>query len=177
MIEQVTPLQGNGEDAGAGQNKRWQAEFPYHWDADELVTRRHLLQFAVYSSGALFGGTALLALLGLLQQPLRTPPRPVARVSDIPEGSAFYFNYPDPDDQAMVLHLPDGRFVAYSQKCTHLACAVYHQPDRDRLYCPCHEGVFDPATGEPTAGPPQRRLPRILLQQDGDMLMAVGVDL
>ena len=44
----------------------------------------------------------------------------------------------------MLLHLPGGRFVAYSQKCTHLSCAVYYQPERERLYCPCHEGVFDP---------------------------------
>ena len=45
----------------------------------------------------------------------------------------------------MLLHLPGGRFVAYSQKCTHLSCAVYFQPERERLYCPCHEGVFDVA--------------------------------
>jgi assimilatory nitrate reductase catalytic subunit len=77
------------------------------------------------------------------------------------------------DDQAMLLHLPGGRFVAYSQKCTHLSCAVYYQPERERLFCPCHEGVFDVATGEPTAGPPQRRLPRIALRREGDVLVAL----
>jgi Rieske Fe-S protein len=159
-----------------GQVKRWRAEFPYHWDADDLVSRRRFLEFAVYTSGALFGGTALLALLGLLRQPEQTEAQPVARAADVPEGQAFYFNYPAPDDQAMLLHLPGGRFVAYSQRCTHLSCAVYYQAERGRLYCPCHEGVFDLETGEPIAGPPQRRLAQIRLRQDGDMLMAEGVE-
>jgi Rieske Fe-S protein len=179
MIEgNQPPMADRSADQTEGeQRKRWQGEFPYHWDADDLVTRRELLQFAVYTSGALWGGTALLALLGLVQQPVRTEPQPVANVNDVPEGEAVYFNYPDPDDQAMLLHLPGGEFVAYRQKCTHLSCAVYHQPEQDRLYCPCHEGVFDVQTGEPTAGPPQRALPRIVLERQGDMLMAVGVDL
>jgi Rieske Fe-S protein len=178
MSERSNVAAGSGMDGVEDeQRKRWQGEFPYHWDADDLVTRRELLQFAVYTSGTLFGGTALLALLGLVQQPLRTEPQAVANVHDVPEGQAVYFNYPNSDDQAVLLHRPGGEWVAYSQKCTHLSCAVYYENDRDRLYCPCHEGVFDPATGEPTAGPPQRTLPRIVLERQGDMLMAVGVDL
>ena len=58
---------------GAGQVKRWRAEFPYHWDADDLVSRRELLQLAVYTSGALFGCTAILALLGLDHTKLTYP--------------------------------------------------------------------------------------------------------
>ncbi len=157
--------------------KRWRAEFPYHWDADELVSRRQLLQFAVYTSGALFTSTAFLALLGLYEtlQPKTTAPEQlIARVSEVPEGQAFYFNYPRPGDQAMLLHLSGDRFIAYSQRCTHLSCAVYYQPDRTRLFCPCHEGVFDPQTGNPVAGPPQRRLAQIMVQRRGDALYAVG---
>ena len=175
--------QSRYDDTGAGvpatdgsQIKHWQAEFPYHWDADDLVSRRRFLQFAVYTSGALFSGTALLAQLGLLPQSEQAHTQPVARAADVPEGQVLYFNYPASDDQAMLLHLPGGRFVAYSQRCTHLSCAVYYQAERGRLYCPCHEGVFDPQTGEPIAGPPQRRLVQIRLRQDGDMLVAEGVE-
>ena len=153
--------------------RRWLADFPYHWDADDLVSRRELLRFAVLTSGALFAGTAVLAVLGLVRERRRGQPRALGRVSDIPEGEARYFAYPDADDQAMVIHLPGGELVAYSQKCTHLSCAVYFQKEQDRLYCPCHEGVFDVRTGEPVAGPPQRRLPRIALRRDGDTLIAV----
>lgn len=152
---------------------RWRTEFPYHWDADAHVNRRELLQLAVLTSGALFAGTALLALLGRFREVRRGEPKPIAQVGEIPEGEAHYFEFPEQGDQAILLHLPGGRFVAYSQVCTHLACSVYFQAEKNRLYCPCHEGIFDPETGEPTAGPPLRRLPRITLRQDGDTLVAI----
>jgi nitrite reductase/ring-hydroxylating ferredoxin subunit len=138
---------------------RWRSEFPYHWDADAMVNRRELLQLAVLTSGALFAGTAILALLG--------------RIREVRRGEAHYFEFPEHGDQAVLLHLPGGRFVAYSQVCTHLACSVYFQAEKNQLYCPCHEGVFDPETGGPTAGPPVRRLPRIELRREGDTLVAV----
>jgi Rieske Fe-S protein len=160
----------------AAERRRWRAAFPYHWDADDLASRRELLRFAVYASGALFGSTAIIAALGALRrQTTTTPPQAIARTSDVPEGSAVYFNYPESDTQAMLLHLPGGRFVAYSQRCTHLSCAVYYQADRQRLYCPCHEGVFSPETGDPVAGPPQRRLEQITLAQNGDTLYATEI--
>jgi Rieske Fe-S protein len=148
-------------------------DFPYHWDADELVSRRELLRFAVLASGALFAGTAVLAVLGLTRARRRGQPMPIARADELREGEVRYFAYPEPDDQAMLIRLPGDQFVAYSQKCTHLSCAVYFQPERDRLFCPCHEGVFDVRSGEPIAGPPQRALPRIVLRQEGGMLVAV----
>lgn len=153
--------------------RRWFSDFPYHWDADDLVSRRDLLRFAVLTSGALFAGTAVLAVLGLTRSLRRGHPTPIARVADLREGEAHYFAYPEPDDQAMVIRLPGDQFVAYSQKCTHLSCAVYFQQEENRLFCPCHDGVFDIRTGEPVAGPPQRALPRIVLRREGDMLIAV----
>src|SRR5262249_23453763 len=137
------------EHGPEGETRRWRSAFPYHWDADELVARRELLRFAVYTSGALFSVTALLALLGLVRKPGTLQVQPVVRAADVAEGEAVYFRYPDPDDEAVLLHLPGGRFVAYSQKCTHLSCAVYFQADRQRLFCPCHDGIFSPLTGDP----------------------------
>lgn len=153
--------------------RRWLEEFPYHWDADEAVTRRGLLLFSVVASGALFLGTAVLAALGWVDDRVRRARRVIARVDEVPEGRAFYFAYPTSEDQAVLIHLSGGRFVAFSQKCTHLSCAVHYEPERGRLFCPCHEGVFDPETGEPTAGPPERRLPRIAVRREGDRLVAV----
>src|SRR5262249_7034171 len=153
-----------GRGLGPLMADRWRAEFPYHWDADDLVSRRQLLRFAVFTSGALFASTAAIAILGALRGVRRTSPLPIARATDVQPGRAVYFEYPEPGEQAMLLRLAGARFVAYSQKCTHLSCSVYYQADRDRLYCPCHEGVFNPATGDPVAGPPQRRLEQIQLQ-------------
>jgi nitrite reductase/ring-hydroxylating ferredoxin subunit len=168
------PLEaGQPTPARASRPGRWRSEFPYHWDADDLVSRRELLRFAVLTSGTLFLGTALLSLLGWLDDRRRGAPKPIARASEVPEGEAVYFEFPERDEQGLLIHLPGGQFVAFSQRCTHLSCAVYFQPEQERLYCPCHEGVFDARTGEPLAGPPQRRLPRIVLRQDGDLLIAV----
>ncbi len=152
---------------------RWQAEFPYHWDADDQVSRRELLRFAVMASGALFAATAGVAVLNYLK-PLQTRrQQAIIEAASVPPGGVYYFQYPTAEDPAILLHLSDGNFVAYSGKCTHLSCAVYHDQESQKLLCPCHEGVFDPQTGAPLAGPPQRSLPKIQVRQDGTTLYAV----
>jgi Rieske Fe-S protein len=175
LSESRIPLpRSEGANPARRRAARGRLEFPYHWDVDDLVSRRELLHFAVFTSGTLFVATAILAALGLVRRPAPTPVQPVARASQVPEGQAVYFQYPGAEDQAMLVHLPGGQFVAYSQKCTHLSCAVFYQPADTRLFCPCHEGSFSPESGDPIAGPPRRRLPHILLRQDGDVISAVG---
>jgi len=153
---------------------RWIAAFPYHWDSADLVARRELLHFAVYASGALFAGAAAMTLIGKAEEASKVAPLRIARVSDLPLGQAHYFRYPGPDDEAMLLHLPDDLFVAFSQRCTHLSCSVVYQPEQSRLYCPCHEGIFEPRTGQPIAGPPRRPLKPIAIRREGEWMMAVG---
>src|SRR5205823_5679623 len=102
----------------------------------------------------------------------------ITAAADLPAGQVHYFHYPNPDDHAILLHLPDGNFVAYSGKCTHLSCAVYYeQPGsaepNGKLVCPCHEGVFEATTGAPLSGPPQRSLPKIQLRQQGGTIYAI----
>lgn len=166
---------GHSADIPPFTPKRWRLQFPYHWDSDELVSRRELLQFTIYASGSVFAVTTLFALLGWLKRAPMSPVTPIVRIGDVPEGGAFYFRYPTEEDQAVLLHLPGERFVAYSQRCTHLSCAVYFHAERKQLVCPCHEGVFTPLTGDPVAGPPRRRLEQIHLRQEGDMLYAVAI--
>lgn len=152
---------------------RWQADFPYGWDADDLVSRRDLLRLAVWASGALFVATGALAGLGFVRDRARGAAKPIANANDVQPGQALYFNYPGAEDHAILLRLDQERYVAYSGKCTHLSCAVYWSDSYGDLYCPCHRGHFDPETGEPTAGPPSRPLPRIALRREGDAIIAV----
>jgi len=42
-------------------------------------------------------------------------------------GGTKVFQYPGPSDNCLLVHVEQSRFVAYSQKCTHLACAVIYQ--------------------------------------------------
>ncbi len=152
---------------------RWQTEFPYHWDSDEQVSRRELLRFAVMASGTLFAATAGIAALTYLKPPRTIRQQAIIQATAIPPGEVHYFQYPTSEDPALLLHLADGRFVAYSGRCTHLSCAVYYEKSSNALLCPCHEGAFDPQTGSPIAGPPQRSLPAIRLHQDGSMIYAI----
>ncbi len=142
-------------------------EFPYQRDLDNYVTRRDYLRLLVLTSFGLFLGTTAIAVAAQLPRRM-APPQRIAAVDEVPEGEALQFHYPTADDPAILIHLPGGGFVAYSQLCTHLACAVIWEPQRRVLDCPCHEGLFDAATGGVLAGPPPRPLPRIPLRvQDG----------
>jgi Rieske Fe-S protein len=76
----------------------------------------------------------------------------------------------------VLIRLADKELVAYSQKCTHLSCAVIPRPERGDIHCPCHEGYFDLRTGRPTAGPPPRPLPRITLDVRGRDIYATGIE-
>ncbi len=44
-------------------------------------------------------------------------------------------------------------FAALSSVCPHLGCQVHWEPQNNRYFCPCHNGVFSP-DGVATAGPP-----------------------
>jgi len=46
-------------------------------------------------------------------------------------------------------------FIALSSVCPHLGCQVHWEPQNDRFFCPCHNGVFDPQ-GRPLEGPPAK---------------------
>ena len=75
-----------------------------------------------------------------------------------------------------MVRLSDSYLVAYDQQCTHLTCPVIPRPEEGHLHCPCHEGLFDLATGRPLAGPPNRPLPRVKLEIRGDKVYAVGLE-
>ena len=100
----------------------------------------------------------------------------IARTDEIPPGGSLLFRYPTDDDPCILVRDLSGRLDAYSQVCTHLSCAVVHRPDERALACPCHKGSFSSADGQPLAGPPTRRLPRIVIEQRGAELVATGIE-
>jgi Rieske Fe-S protein len=151
----------------------WRQEFPYRIDADEAIGRRHFLVLAVLTSGAVFASTVALAIRGLTADGRRGSPQRVTEADGLAVGEAHYLNYPTEDDQAVLIRLTEDRFVAFSQKCTHLSCSVRFRPEHRDLHCPCHEGIFDVETGRPVAGPPRRPLPSITLRREGGSMIAV----
>ena len=153
--------------------QQWQEEFPYHWSADDLVTRRDTLRFLVSGTGALFLASAALAITGAVGSSTTQKLLPIAKVGEVPFGGYKVFNYPDSFADGILVNLPNKGLVAYSDVCTHLSCAVLYQPAKGEFYCPCHEGRFDAATGQVLGGPPTRPLPTIQLSISGDTVYAV----
>lgn len=153
--------------------QQWQEEFPYHWSADDLVTRRDTLRFLVSGTGALFLASAALAITGAVRSSTTQKLTAIAKVGEVPENGYKIFNYPDAFADGILLNLPNKGLVAFSDVCTHLSCAVLFQPAERQLFCPCHEGHFDAATGEVLGGPPTRPLPEIQLSISGDTVYAV----
>ena len=100
----------------------------------------------------------------------------IAGADDVPPGGSLLFRYPTADDPCILVRDASGRLDAFSQVCTHLSCAVVHRPDERALACPCHKGSFSAADGQPLAGPPTRRLPRIVIEQRGDDIVATGIE-
>ncbi|MFF8716392.1 ubiquinol-cytochrome c reductase iron-sulfur subunit [Streptomyces sp. NPDC015184] len=149
--------------------------------ADSLTTRRDYLRIvATVSGGLAVGGLGVAS--GILPRhgdpEDAKAPAPKRIAGQLLPGESVSFRYPDEEDRAVAVRLDDGALVGYSAICTHLACAVLWRKDRGsegELYCPCHEGVFDARTGEVTAGPPPRGLPKVVLveQTDGS-IWAIG---
>ncbi|MFI8521444.1 Rieske (2Fe-2S) protein [Streptomyces sp. NPDC085481] len=147
--------------------------------ADSLTTRRDYLRIvATVSGGLAVGGIGVAS--GILHRHGDSDGAPEAKkiADQLLPGESLAFRYPEEEDRAVAVRLEDGTLAGYSAVCTHLACAVLWRKDRGsegELYCPCHEGVFDARTGEVTAGPPPRALPKVLLVEDADgSVWAVG---
>ena len=154
----------------------WRDEFPLTIAGEEVIARRDFTRYLLAASGVFAAGTGGAAAWAALQRANTGEPRPIVELAAVPEGTEHLFRYPDDDAPAILVHLPGGELRCFSQKCTHLGCVVFWQADQDRLYCPCHEGVFDPRSGDPTAGPPERPLTRIDVEVRDGTVWALGVE-
>ncbi len=153
----------------------WRDEFSIDAATERYVTRRQFSKFLVLTSLGMFAGNVWILIRSWLGRPPIFPSRQVATVDELPVGRIKLFSYPAPEDPCILIRTAADHFVAYSQKCTHLSCAVYYSAEQDRLECPCHEGYFSVADGSVLQGPPPRPLSRVVLKRDGDNLIAMEV--
>ena len=156
---------------------KWRRDFPIDWAQDEYVSRRELVKFIVLTSAALAVGQFWIVLKSTFsRQPARLAGAPIARVDELPVGGAKTFTYPEGSTPRLLVRTGPTAFVAYDQQCTHLLCPVVPAVELGRLHCPCHNGWFDLHTGRPLAGPPQRPLPKVLLEVRDGIVYATGVE-
>jgi Rieske Fe-S protein len=154
----------------------WQDEFSVYTADERYVNRRQFSKFLTLTSFGMMVGNLWILVKSALR---RQPPYPrvaIAALDEIPAGGVKMFNYPTANDPCILVRLAADQFVAFSQKCTHLSCAVYYERENNRLECPCHQGFFSIFDGAVLRGPPQRPLPRVALEKQGGRLFAVRME-
>lgn len=156
---------------------QWRQDFPIDLPQDNYVARRDFTKFLCLTSLAFVVGQFSIAVQNWIRRRRGQPPvARIAELSQLPVGGVLVFHYPDEAEPCLLLRTDEATLVAYSQKCTHLACAVVPDHEEGRLLCPCHHGYFETSTGRPLAGPPRRPLPKITLKIRGDVVYATGIE-
>lgn len=153
----------------------WKEEFSVHTADERYVTRRQLTKFLVLTSLGMFVGNLWILVRSLFYKTPSYPEQAVAKLEEIPVGEVKLFAYPTEEDRCILVRTAEDRYVAYSQKCTHLSCAVYYSRASNSLECPCHQGFFSIEDGTVLQGPPSRPLPRVVLETRGEQLVAIEV--
>ena len=92
----------------------------------------------------------------------------IANLSDIPVGGAVAVMLNG--SQVIVSQPTAGEVVAFSAICTHQGCIVV--PEKKGLTCPCHQSLFDTATGAVLQGPATDPLPPVTVTLKGDKIQA-----
>ena len=120
----------------------------------------------------------LAAIMARFLYPSRPSPRGwmfVTNLGRFASGESRLFTTPS-GESVNITRRRDGEsaqdFVALSSVCPHLGCQVHWEPQNDRYFCPCHNGVFSP-DGVATAGPPADASQSLLeypLKVEGNLL-------
>ena len=104
---------------------------------------------------------------------VETPSEPVLVCKEdelaVGQGKTVRFGrYP-----ALVINTPEG-IKAYSAVCTHFACIVKWDQEKKTIYCPCHDGYFDPGDGHVISGPPPTPLTPLSINiENGEIFVGV----
>jgi len=173
---------GSGERAKSGDVQRMP------------ISRRRALTFIAAGGGvaaavlavAVFGryylaGNTSPATTSLANTPIANQTRTslqvnvLAHTSDLPGNSAKTFTIAGQSNPGLIVHLADGRFVAFDSTCTHAGCAVNYSQQDKLLECPCHGATFDPAKNAAVVqGPAQTPLASLKISVHADGTITQG---
>jgi Rieske Fe-S protein len=148
---------------------QWKDDFPITQLDATQVTRRDFAKFLCLVSGGLAIGSGYIAVKANFSPPEKIAGTHfVCKINELPVGGTRSFVINGSTIPYILIHLENGQFRAYEQKCTHLSCAVFYKAGSGKIECPCHNGLFDAYTGEQLQGPPPRPLPRLDVVIKGD---------
>ncbi len=154
----------------------WRDEFSVFTADERYVNRRQFAKFLTLTSFAMLAGNLWILARSLFRRAASYPELAVARIDEVPVGGVKVFSYPTSGDPCILVRATAGSWVAFSQKCTHLSCAVYFSRELNQLACPCHQGFFSIVDGSVLQGPPRRPLPRVALEERGGQIFAVRME-
>ncbi len=77
------------------------------------------------------------------------------KVQDIKPNSGTIIRFGETPVILIRVNQTDWR--AFSAVCTHLSCIVQYEPARTRIWCACHNGVYN-LQGQVVSGPPPKPL-------------------
>jgi arsenite oxidase small subunit len=163
-------------DRAKEHERLWRDEFSISKADERYVNRRQLAKFLTLGSVGMFAGNSWILIRSWWRKAQVYQRSVVANAGEIPVGGVKLFQYPKPGEQCILIRTAEDAYVAYSQKCTHLSCAVFYSRAHDRLECPCHQGYFSVKDGSVLQGPPTRPLPRVILERSGEELIAVKME-
>ena len=154
----------------------WRDEFSVFTADERYVNRRQFTKFLTLTSFAMLAGNLWILARSIFYRAPSYRARAIAALDEIPVGGVKLFAFPTARDPCILVRTGAESYAAFSQKCTHLSCAVIPDVPNGVIRCPCHDGVFDLASGRPLAGPPRRPLSLVTLDiRDGDVF-ATGVE-
>ena len=176
-VEDPNAITTNPDGRPDAEQPAWREQFPIDLPVDDFRSRRDFTKLLGLTSLAFLAGQIWIVVLSFFRRKARDLPElEVASVDELAVGGSKVFDYPRKGATCVLTRVAPDRFVAYGQKCTHLSCPVIPKPEKNCLQCPCHEGVFDLATGRPVSGPPRRPLPRLQLEIRNGRVFAVGAE-
>jgi Rieske Fe-S protein len=124
------------------------------------VTRRSLADYLLGAGLAALTGTVLYPLVRYLIPPkvaeVAAGSIVAAKVDELQPNSGKVFLFGN--KPAILVHTAQGTYKAFTAVCTHLACTVQFRGDLGHIWCACHDGHYDPQSGQVLAGPPPRPL-------------------
>jgi len=136
--------------------------------------RRDFLGIAIGGTAAAFAAAVVYPLGRFIEPSSRPPsgPTTIGRVEDFAPGTSKTVLVQD--RPLLVIRTADGEFRAFSALCTHLQCVVGYSPERNRIECPCHQGVYS-IDGQNLSGPPPRPLDEYAITiNDGAVIVSVS---
>lgn len=151
-------------------------DFPINQTEITQVTRREFAKFLCLVSGGLVTGNAFVAVKSkVFPEKQLQGEHFVCDTGELPVGGTRTFVLEGSTVPYILIHLENGEFKAYEQKCTHLSCAVFYKPGTGKIECPCHNGWFDARTGEVIQGPPPRPLPPLNVVVKNDKVFVTAM--